>query len=95
MAYGGGGGGVTIIRQEVRGGPGSAARNTSMASRRESIKIGTLPAGQYYYCHPFIIADGTCIYTYVYIYICIYIYSLFIVFFGGEGGVSELIRKQI
>ena len=28
-------------------GPGSAARNTRRTSRRESIKIGTFPAGQY------------------------------------------------
>ena len=39
-------------------GPGSAARNTSRTSRRESIEIeiGTFPAGQLYYCHAFFIA---------------------------------------
>ena len=41
------GGGVAIINDGVGVGPGSAARNTSRTNRRESIKIGTFPAGQY------------------------------------------------
>ena len=35
-------------------GPGSVARNTSRTSRRESITIGTFPAGQLHYCHTLI-----------------------------------------
>ena len=47
-------------------GPGSAARNTSRTSRRESIEIeiGTFPAGQLYYCHVFLIATWTCLHIF-------------------------------
>ena len=38
-------------------GPGSAGRNTSRTSRRESIKIGTFPADKLYYCQPFYYCD--------------------------------------
>ena len=51
-----GGGGVAIINDGAWVGPGTAARKTSRTSRRESIKIGTFPPGQLYYCHLFIIA---------------------------------------
>ena len=55
-------GGDAIINQGVGVEPGSAARNTySRTSRRESIKIGTFPAGQYHYCHTLLIADGPCL----------------------------------
>ena len=49
------------MNQGLGVGPGSAARDTSRTSRRESIQIGTFSAGQQYYCHPYIIADGTCL----------------------------------
>ena len=39
-------------------GLGSAARRTSSTSKRKSSKIGIFQAGEIYYCHPFIIADG-------------------------------------
>ena len=44
--------GIAIINQGVGVGPGSAARNTSRTSRRESVQIGTFSAGQHCYCHP-------------------------------------------
>ena len=49
------------MNQGVVVGPGSAARNTSRTSRRESVEIETFSAGQYYYCHPLLIADGPCL----------------------------------
>ena len=50
-------------------GPGSAARNTGRTSRRESIKIGTFPAGQYnIIATPLLLRFGL-VYIYIYIYI--------------------------
>ena len=49
-------GGGAIMNDGAWVGPGTAARKTSRTSRRESIKIGTFPAGQLHYCHLFIIA---------------------------------------
>ena len=44
------GGGVAIINPGVGVASGSAAGNSGRTSSRESIKLGTFSAGQYYYC---------------------------------------------
>ena len=54
-------GGVPIINQGIRVGLGGAARSTSSTSRRKSRKIRMFSGEQYSYCHPLIIADGTCL----------------------------------